>query len=192
MKWLLIKLLTWFHRRKWSQQYQLVLASTDSVFLTCEILAKCLEAFNPFLVKGVPREQYIEVQVVTSTSNVVDLQKWLTGYIATLKSYNIYQAKLAEDGNYERPDSSYMGTYGVELSEPLSINLHDYMKVQSNEYTHVTLLNILDSVKEASAELQLIEDEIDYDYFVRRAAYTVNDVWALLSIFIKVNKLYEI
>lgn len=77
------------------------------------------------------------------------------------------------------------------MSEPLSINLNDYMRIGSNEYTHQTLLSILDLIKEASAELLKIEDEIEYDYFIRRASYVVNDIWAVLSTFIKANKLYE-
>lgn len=191
MKWLITKFLMWFHNRRWNQRYQLVLASTESTILTCEIFNKCLEAFNPYLVKGVPRERYIEHEVVTSTANIIDAKRWLIGYVETLKAFNNYYIAYKTDKKVERDDNTYVDNRGIQLSEPLSINLNDYMRIGSNEYTHQTLLSILDLIKEASAELLKIEDEIEYDYFIRRASYVVNDIWAVLSTFIKANKLYE-
>lgn len=192
MKWLITKFLMWFHNRRWNGRYQLVLASTESTILTCEIFSKCLEAFNPYLIKGVPRANYIEHDVVTSTTNILDAKQWLSGYVATLREFNKYYAAYKMDKTIERPNSSYIDNYGVQVTEPLSINLHDYMRIGSNEYTHQTLLSVLDLINEASAELLKIDDEIEYDYFTRRASYVVNDIWAVLSTFIKANKLYEI
>lgn len=192
MKWLIIKFLMWFHNRRWNNRYQLVLASTESTILTCEILSKCLEAFNPYLIKGVPRANYIEHEIVTSTSNIIDTKRWLTGYIKSLREFNKYNAAYKMDKTIERPNSSYIDNYNVQVTEPLSINLHDYMRIGSNEYAHQTLLSVLELVKEASAELLKIDDEIEYEYFTRRASYVVNDIWAVLSTFIKANKLYEI
>ena len=169
----------------------MVSSTTTEKALSAVLFAQCLEKFNPILIKGVPREQYIEHTVITSTADITLAHKWLIGYVATLKAYNAYAEKCSHLESIERPDDSYIGDYGVELSDPLVTNLDLYMRKAGNAYTHSTLLQILDLIKEASAELLKIKDEIEYDYFVRRAKYVVDDIWAVLTTLILVNKHYD-
>lgn len=190
MKWLILKFMVWFYTRRWEQHVQLVSASTDANTLDCVILNQCLNAFRPILIQGVKREEYVEYEIITSTTNISMVKHWLTEYVTTLKAYNVYILQAQRDPSTERPEVTYITEYGVTLSEPLKINLADYMRAGSNEYTHHTLSQVLTLVKEASAELELIDDEIEYEYYVRRASYVIDDVWAVLSTFIKANKLY--
>lgn len=188
MKWLILKFLMWFHLRRWNHRVDLVAASTDSKKLDCILLAECLPAFNRILIEGVPREQYLEYHLVTSTASILDVRRWLEGYLHTLRTYVAYQQAYLIDPRTERPEESYLSDYQVTLSEPMRISLYEYMRSGSDEYSTNTLTHILGQCQSAAAELRLITDEIEYEYFTRRASYVVDDVWAVLTTFIKANK----
>lgn len=188
MKWLILKFLTWFYLRRWNQRVELVAASSESRTLDCVLLAECLPAFNRVLIEGVPREQYVEYYLVTSTASILDVRRWLEGYLQTLQAYVRYQQAYILDPSTERPDESYLSDYRVTLSEPLRISLMEYMRNGSDEYSTNIVTHILELCQSAAAELQLITDDIDYEYFTRRASYVVDDVWAVLTTFIKANK----
>lgn len=188
MKWLIIKLIVWWHYRIWSREVKLVDETGKGYLSPAALLQIWDNAPCTQLIKIVPRAYYTESDVATVTTDIGDLRLWLEEYLLTIKRYNA----LTPDELLARPENTYLNIKDVIISDRKITELDLYMRNHNGAIvTHKYLVGVMDLVRTIDEELSCVEDPYEYNYFLRRAGEVMLDVWQIHKTLVEASRHYE-
>lgn len=188
MKWLIIKIMTWWNYRLWLRVVKLVDGVGVGHLSTAALIEIWDNTPNLQLMRITPRKYYLETDICTVTTNITDLRKWLTSYLLTIKRFNT----LTDSEMEQRPENTYLDIKEVVLSDRMVQDLDSYMRNSNNaQLTYKYYFDIMTLVRAIDIEMNLIDDPIEYTYFLRRAHEIMQDVWQINKTLVEAGRFYE-
>lgn len=187
MKWLILFVYRWWVLRVFNERLAIITQRDNDKHLSASTLLEIWEILPKPLLTGVPREFYVEHEVLTATATLATARKALMRLTDVVKRYNA----LTPEELLRRPNDTYIETGLKKLLGEIEItNLDHFMSIDKTPVTTAYIFGFMDLVRNYESEISKIEDEYDREYFNSFAAQLFEDVWSVINIIMKMGKHY--
>lgn len=187
MKWLILFVYRWWILRIFNDRLTVIKQSDSDKHLSADTLLEIWDILPKPLLTGVPREYYIEHEILTATATLATTRRALIKLTDVVKRYNA----LTAEELIRRPDNTYIEVGLKRMLGDIEItNLDNFMSIDKTPITTAYIFSIMELVRVYNTEIIRIKDEYDREYFNSFAAQLFEDIWSVLDIIIKMGKRY--